>query len=63
MPLAVADADAWRSRLSDGDLVVMLVQVCEALGVAHAAGYILRDITSHNVLYLEDEDGRPLGSR
>ena len=57
MPLAVTDANAWQSRLGDRELAAMLAAVCEALVVAHAAGYIHRDITPHNVLYLEDEDG------
>ncbi len=57
MPLAVSDAHAWQRQLGDRNLAVLLDAVCKALTVAHAASYIHRDITPHNILYLEDPDG------
>lgn len=57
MPIAEADAYASRGQLQDEQLVAMLNEVCTGVAAAHAAGYVHRDITPHNILYLDNEGG------
>src|SRR5690606_4185986 len=45
-----------REGMSEADLVRVLVAVAEALGFAHARGYVHRDVTPANILFdLHDE--------
>lgn len=50
MPLAVGNLQKLRDELDEEDLASILLHVADALEVAHAQGYIHRDISPGNIL-------------
>jgi eukaryotic-like serine/threonine-protein kinase len=49
-----------RGPLPIGELMEYMLQVCEGLGEAHAAGIVHRDIKPANLFLCHETDGRPL---
>jgi eukaryotic-like serine/threonine-protein kinase len=50
----LADLLARRGPLPPGDVAALGVQICRALGAAHAAGLVHRDVKPQNLLLRED---------
>ncbi len=49
---------AARTRLTEGEMAVVIAQMCDAIEGAHRAGVIHRDIKPGNVFIVRDRDGR-----
>jgi eukaryotic-like serine/threonine-protein kinase len=56
----LGDVLSQRGPLPIGEVMEYMLQVCEGLGEAHAAGIVHRDLKPANLFLCHESDGRPL---
>jgi eukaryotic-like serine/threonine-protein kinase len=56
----LGDVLAQRGPLPVGEVMEYMLQVCDGLGEAHAAGIVHRDLKPANLFLCHESDGRPL---
>jgi eukaryotic-like serine/threonine-protein kinase len=56
----LGDVLAQRGPLPIGEVMEYMLQVCDGLGEAHAAGIVHRDLKPANLFLCHESDGRPL---